>query len=80
MALDLTSIIQKHINLDYENRMSKMTKYEKIVFNQCIEQSPELFDTKIKMIELMKTIKSQKITKKSLADQNKILNFTEIIN
>ena len=67
----ISDIANKVINEAYDKRISKMTQYEKELFNMCIEDSPNTYDTKQHKLQLIGVIKKLKITKKKLEDIKK---------
>jgi hypothetical protein len=67
--MDIVSDITNNvIDEAYDKRISKMTKYEKEIFNMCIQDSPNTYDTKEVKLQLISVIKKQKITKKKLEE------------
>lgn len=62
----MENIVNEYLDRAYEKRMKSMTRYEKEVFDEIIKESPQVFDNKMKLIDLVKVIKKQKITKKKL--------------
>lgn len=65
--------VQDSINKAYERRMKSMTRYEREVFDGVIETFPELYTTKMSLIDLVKVIKRMKITKKKLERSRKAI-------
>ena len=70
--------VQDLINKAYERRMKSMTRYEREVFDGVVETSPELYTTKMSLIDLVKVIKRMKITKKKLEQSRKAIIPIEV--
>lgn len=62
----MENIVNEYLDRAYEKRMKSMTRYEREVFDEIIKESPQVFDNKMKLIDLVKVIKKEKITKKKL--------------
>ena len=66
--MNLSDIINEQVNLTFDRRMKSLTKYEREFLHKFLDEwektSPTI--TKVQMLEVIKSIKKEKITKKNL--------------